>query len=762
MINLPVDARVAEIVATIREHRAAVIVAPPGAGKTTRVPPALVDDGKIIVLQPRRVAARSLARRIAAERGWTLGDEVGWHVRFDRKFSKETRLLIATEGILTARLQSDPLLTEFTTVVIDEFHERSIHADLALALARQAMLARDDLRLVVMSATLAAEPVSRYLGGAPVIEIDARVHPVTIEHRAEAALRDVVRDALESEQGDVLVFLPGAPEIRRAADELRGIGAAIYPLHGSLSPEEQDAAILPVSGQRRVILATNLAETSLTIEGIRTVVDTGLQKVLRYDPATGIDRLETERIARDSAEQRAGRAGRTAPGRAIRLWDPRQEMRDHREPEIERVDLAPPFLDVYAWGGDPRTFGWFEAPSEEGAARAAALLEDLGAVADGRITATGRRMAVLPLHPRLARVVIDAPGQEAAAACAILTDGMRWAESRSEIDLLDLVARIGEAPPAVRRAADEIARVAATRGTAGEERLRLALFHAYADRLALRREESDRFVLANGTGAVLPRGAALSPEIDLVVAVDLLAPRRGLPDAVIRLLGVVDRAWVRPNRTDRVEAFDPESRSVRGREVERFHEIVVRERNVKPDPQRAAELLGAVLRDEMVSDENAVRWLRRAGVAGVDLDVDAIVAAAAAGRTTLPPLRLGEWIDGRTKSEIERWAPDALAVPSGRSRRLDYRADGSVVLAVKLQELFGLAESPRAGRPPRPVTFELLSPSGRPVQTTTDLRSFWDGAYHEVRRELRGRYPKHPWPEDPWNAPPTARTKRKS
>ena len=376
---LPIDAHVAAIVAHVRAHRSAVIVAPPGSGKTTRIPPALAAIGRTILLQPRRVAARALARRIAAERGWTIGNEIGWQIRFERRFSDRTRLLVATEGILTARLQSDPLLSDFDVIVLDEFHERSIHADVALAMARQAMEARDDLAVVVMSATIAAADVSRFLGDARVFDAGTRRFPVDVQYRPDSTIAEAVREQLSNAQGDILCFLPGMREIERTRGELANVDALVLPLHGSLDVDAQERALAPAS-QRKVILATNIAETSLTVEGVTDVIDSGVHKVLRFDPDTAVDHLVVERIAGDSAEQRAGRAGRTQPGRAIRLWDSRDILRPHREPDIHRVDLAPSLLDIIAWGGDPRTFAWFERPNEERIEAGLELLLELGAI----------------------------------------------------------------------------------------------------------------------------------------------------------------------------------------------------------------------------------------------------------------------------------------------------------------------------------------------------------------------------------------------
>ena len=431
-LNLPIDAFLDDIVGAVRRHRRLVLVAPPGSGKTTRVPPALVDDGPLILLQPRRVAARALARRIAEERGWTIGDEIGWHIRFERRFKRDTHLLVATEGILTARLASDPLLEGVQTVVLDEFHERSLHADVALALARQALVARDDLRLVVMSATLDAERVATFLDNAPVIEVPGRTHPLEIEYAPNESLEDAVarrfeaRPTARDRPGHLLAFLPGAREIDRAVGAISarlGGAADVLPLHGSLDAAAQDRALRDC-GRRRVIVATNVAETSLTVDGVTDVIDAGQHKVMRLDPRIGLDRLVLERIPQDSADQRAGRAGRTGPGHVVRLWDARDVLSPHREAEIARVDLAAPFLEVLAWGEDPRTFDWFEAPDTERADLAMRLLEALGAVVEGKLTPLGAAMRRLPLPPRLARVALAArPGRGVVRACVLLAEG---------------------------------------------------------------------------------------------------------------------------------------------------------------------------------------------------------------------------------------------------------------------------------------------------------------------------------------------------
>jgi ATP-dependent helicase HrpB len=464
-----------------------VISAAPGAGKTTRVPPALVDRGPVILLQPRRVAARAVARRIADEQGWVAGHEVGWQIRFERRSSSDTRLLVVTEGILTARLQNDPLLSDFSTIVFDEFHERSIHSDLGLALARQAWLARDELNLVVMSATLDVNRVSAFLGHCAIVNVPGLLHPTTIEYAPDETVAAAVSGVLPRSTGQILCFLPGAPEIQRAERDLRaaGVGARedIIPLHGAVDGETQDRALRPFNG-RRVILATNIAETSLTVPGVSTVVDTGFQKVARYESARGIDSLSLERVSQDSADQRAGRAARLGPGLVRRLWDARLRLKPHREPDIARLDLAGPVLYLLAWGAHPERFEWFDPPPAARVADALRLLERLEAIDDGhRLTALGRQMLRLPMHPRLARILIDGHGApEVVAVCARLSGDAAMASQLQRV---------------VSYVMDH-----ATRPHITDAELRHALFVGYADRLARRRsDQRDRVTLASGHGA---------------------------------------------------------------------------------------------------------------------------------------------------------------------------------------------------------------------------------------------------------------------
>jgi ATP-dependent helicase HrpB len=721
---LPIDDDVAAIVGHVRAHRSAVVVAPPGSGKTTRVPPALTAIGRTILLQPRRVAARALARRIAAERGWTIGNEIGWQIRFERRFSDQTRLLVATEGILTARMQSDPLLSDFDVIVLDEFHERSIHADVALAMAKQAMDARPELAIVVMSATIAASEVARFLGGARVFDVGTRRFPVDVVYRPGVSVADAVREQLRNPGGDILCFLPGMREIERAAAELANADALVLPLHGSLDVDAQERALAPAS-RRKVILATNIAETSLTVEGVTDVIDSGLHKVLRFDPDTAVDHLVAERIAADSADQRAGRAGRTQAGRAIRLWDARDILRAHREPDIRRVDLAPSLLDIVAWGGDPRTFAWFERPDDSRIEAGMELLTSLGAIDDGRLTSAGTTLRSLPLHPRLGRILVDAHGADEAVT---------------------LVAKLGGGGPPEERELISIARNllgSHYRKHIDDATLRRALLAGYPDRVAQRREpKSPRVLLSSGTGATLAR------EIDdgngeFLVVLDITGD-------LVRMARVVEREWLSPTRKEIVHEL--EGNRVRAIERSWYGAILLHEQRVAPEQPEAERILAShAAPDELL--------LRRVAFAQLDVDWPSLLAIAVAGKRSLDQVQIELPFPLRRK--LDELAPMTIPLPSGRSARLEYRDDGSVVASAKLQELFGLAESPRLGPRRIPVTFALLSPSGRPVQITQDLRGFWNGAYQEVRKELRGRYPKHPWPEDPWTEPATHRTKRR-
>ncbi len=753
------------------------MTAQPGAGKTTRIPPYLVDDGAVILLQPRRVAARAIARRIAAERGWSIGREIGWHVRMERRFSAATRLLVATEGILTARLQQDPLLSDFRTIVLDEFHERSIHADLAIALAKQAWLARSDLRIVVMSATLDAGAVSRFLGGCPTIAVAGTLHPLTVEHAPGASVAAAAAALLDRTPGDVLCFLPGAHEIRRTIAELSDrirVPVDVLPLYGALPAEEQDRALRKTSAGRRIVVATNVAETSVTVPGVTAVVDSGLQKVSRYDVHRAIDLLETERITQDSADQRAGRAARTAPGITVRLWDHRDRLRPHREPDVHRIDLAAPVLDVLAWGGDPASFDWFDPPRPEAIRAALDLLGRLGAVRHGQLTDVGRAMNRLPIPPRLARMLIAAGfAAEMVQACAVLADrrvvARRRTAAATRSDLLSSVDEWTRMPDHIHATARSIehaidsATFSRSAGPLDEEAFCRAVLAGYPDRVGQRRAgNSQRVKLANGAGAVLSDESGVTGG-EFLVAVDLQGvdrTNRAAAEQRIRMASAVERGWLEPDRHAVVHRLDAAQETVSALDVEYYGTLVLTEREVAVDAEIAAAILAQQWLSRNISHDDR-HLLRRLRFAGLAADPETLVRTAAFGQRRVRDIRLSDALGSDALPRLEREAPATVVVPSGRQVRLDYLEDGSVRADVKLQELFGLADTPVIGIRREPLLLGLLAPNGRPVQLTRDLRSFWSRTYPEVRKELRGRYPKHPWPEDPWNAAPTARTIRR-
>lgn len=767
---LPVDAFIDPIRQTLDRQRAAVLTAAPGAGKTTRVPPALVDKGRVLLLQPRRVAARAMARRIADERGWTLGREVGWHIRFEWKAGADTRLLVVTEGILTAYLQDDPLLSNVTTLIVDEFHERSIHADLGLALARQAWMARPDLRILVMSATLDTGPVSRFLGDCPVIDVPGALYPLTVGYAPGQTVAAALAEVLPTARGNALCFLPGAGEIARALREAEPVAARndvdLLSLHGSMDSDAQDAALAPAA-RRRVILATNIAETSLTVPDVSIVIDTGLHKVARYDGDRGVDSLTLERITQDSADQRAGRAGRLGPGVVRRLWDQRDRLRPHREPEVQRIDLAGPVLSILGWGGDPAAFGWFERPSDDRLATAVALLERLGLARNGRATEQAQLLRRLPLHPRLARILVDGRGSfEAAAACAWLSEPGRTdaADQSTSCDLLPIIDTWPRLPFHLKRVAENLERSASA--VLGDSRarhidetaFRKAVLTGYPDRVAKRRKgAADRVTLATGHGAVMGRESGVR-DGEWLVALDVSAGRTAPhTEATVRAACRIEQEWLAPTRSEVIHSIDAATGVVRAHATDWYDALVLRERPVPIDPDTAATLRARAWLDRGLAPDME-RLQQRASFAGHALDLPALATAAAAQATSFNGMAVTDQPPWNVRQAIDRDAPESLTVPSGRQMRIEYAADGTVSVSVKLQELFGLADTPLIGPKKTPVTFHLLAPNGRPVQTTRDLKSFWATTYQEVRKELRGRYPRHPWPDDPWTATPTHRT----
>jgi ATP-dependent helicase HrpB len=799
---LPIDEVLPDVVAAVRRAGAAVIVAPPGAGKTTRVPPALLGEvaGQIWVVQPRRVAARAAARRMAAERGEPVGRTVGFQVRFDRVGGVDTRIWVVTEGILLRRLQQDPLLDGVGAVLLDEVHERSLDGDLALAFLREVREARPELVVVAMSATVAPGPLAGFLssggGAAPVIVSEGRTFPVQVAHidhpdprPVEDTVADGVRRVLAESDGEVLAFLPGVREIRRASERLAGFDVDVVPLYGDLPPEVQDRALAP-GPRRRVVLATNVAETSVTVPGVRIVVDGGLARRPRRDPGTGLDRLDTVAISRASADQRAGRAGRTAPGRALRLWTEREHRArdDFDPPEVQRVDLTGPVLQLMAWGADPRRFGWFEPPPAEAVESALALLADLGAVDPaGGLTALGQTLAGLPLHPRLGRMLVVGAelghAADAALAAAILAerDVGRRADVASGSDVLDRVddVRAGRADGrAALRVARQLERLVRDGGGAvgGEEALGRAVLAGWPDRVVRRRTpDSDRGRMVGGRGVRLDPASAVTAA-ELFVAVSA-ADEPGEPDARVRVASAVERSWLTEDVAVEV-GWDAEADAVRARRVHRYRDLVLASHPTRVDGEAAARCLAEVAaRDPeaaMPASEGfqslraRLRFLEARDGERWAIDWAGVAAEVCRGCGSLAALRRADWV-GATRDalgwvqwqELQRRAPERVAVPSGRSVALDWgAAGGEPVLAVRIQELFGARDTPTVDDGRVRVKLHLLAPNGRPQQITDDLGGFWVRTWPEVRKELRARYPKHAWPEDPLTAAPQVRPRR--
>lgn len=822
---LPVETILPQLTAALAGGGGAVLVAPPGSGKTTRVPLALLDapwlrGAGIVLLEPRRLAATNAARYMAGLLGEQVGGTVGYAIRYERRTSPRTRLEVVTEGILTGRLQADPELTGIGLVILDEFHERSLNADLALALCRDIQDGlRPDLRLLVMSATLEAEPVAALLGGAPVIRCSGRSFAVAVNYLPRdpagppaPAVTAGVRKVLKESAGDLLVFLPGAGEIRHCAAELADLDDVdIRPLFGELPFTDQECAILP-GPRRRVVLATNIAETSLTIEGVGAVVDSGFERRPRFDSVTGATQLELTRISRASAEQRSGRAGRLGPGCCLRLWSEgtHGSLLPATPPEIRQADLMPLALDLARWGvADAGQLAWLDPPPPGALAGARELLQLLRLL-DGelRLTPLGRTAAELPLHPRLACLLLAA---RAAGEPALGCDLVALLDERDIVPpgwrpLHPSPSDLGDRLEMLRQGRGEPGRLAAVQRAAafwrkrcgvggGGARLPSAgtvnrlLAAAFPDRIGLSRDSgSNRYLLSSGRGARLGAGSAV-PRPGLLVAAGL----RGTPEgaAEITLAGVLGHADLDALFADRLQwrrevAWDAGTGRVTGRELRMLGALAVQERPAAVADDEARPLLLALLRREGLallawSSEAVQLYARLAFLhrtlpdAGWPDVADAALLAQPdewlgpwlTGVRSLDDLKrldlqamLRIWVGGKSR-ELDRLAPEHLEVPSGSLIRLDYTAGDGPVLAAKLQELFGLADTPRLAGGRVPVLIHLLSPAGRPLAITRDLRSFWDTVYPEVRKEMRGRYPKHPWPDDPWTAVATKKTKRR-
>lgn len=823
---LPVDAVLPRLRSALGEGRRAILVAPPGSGKTTGVPLALLDEPwlagrRIVMLEPRRIAARMAARYMASRISEPVGERVGYRVRQDARVGPRTQIEVVTEGILTRRLQSDPELTGTALVIFDEFHERSLDSDLGLALALEAQEGlRPDLRILVMSATLDAEALSRLLDNAPVIEAEGRVFPVETRYRPpprgariEDAVAEAVRAALAGDAGSVLAFLPGEAEIRRVAERLEAgplpAGTEICPLYGALPPEAQDRAIKPASGGRRkVVLATTIAETSLTIEGIAVVIDSGLKRVPRFDPSRGMAKLETVRVSAASATQRAGRAGRLGPGVCYRLWsiEVNRALAAFDVPEILAADLAPLALELASWGTpDPARMKFLDPPPPAAFAQAVSLLRDLDALdAEGHITAMGRAMAELPLHPRLAHMVLagKARGEGAlgAAIAALIEErdflsGARDADIRSRLERL---VHTGVERPKTNEARfnrTAFARVSASLADlkrrmgvpastppSGDPGPLIAL--AYPDRIGERRGAGGRYRLSGGGGAVLSEGDALAGSEFLAVATTDGAAR----DARIFLAAPLSRQSIEQDFALHIATIDDirwdgRDEAVQARRQRRLGAVVLDDKPLPdPDPERVTAALVEGIRslglgalpwsDTATSLRARIRFLGgiRPGDGWPDLSDAALAASietwlapflagmtrrAHLGRLDLAAILLG-LIPPGLAARLDRLAPPSLVVPSGARLPIDYSTESGPVVRVRVQEVFGLAATPRIADGQAAIAFELLSPARRPVALTRDLASFWANAYPQVRAEMRGRYPKHAWPESPLSASPVA------
>jgi ATP-dependent helicase HrpB len=801
---------------TLAANNAAVLVAPPGAGKTTRVPLALLDapwlnGKKIIMLEPRRIAARASAERMARTLGERAGETVGYRVRFGSKISRATRIEVVTEGIFSRQILDDPELSGVAAVLFDEFHERSLDADLGLALARDAQTGlREDLRILVMSATLDGARVGKLLGDAPVVASEGRAFPVETRYlgrKADAPIErqmaDAIATALRADPGSVLAFLPGAAEIRRTqnflSERIHDASVEIVPLFGALDAAVQDRAIAPApKGQRKVVLATSIAETSLTIEGVRIVVDCGLARVPRYEPDIGLTRLETVRASRAAVDQRRGRAGRTEPGVCYRLWDEPQtaSLAAYTQPEILSADLSSLVLDLAQWGvRDPATLAFLDPPPAPALKEAKALLDELGALDDdGRITAEGKSLRALALPPRLARMIVDShrlgAGEEAADIAAILTErglGGDGVDLDYRLDQFrrDRSPRASSARSLAQRWAQQ---VASTEGPAGEDispstGIMLAL--AFPDRVA-RNRGNGSFVLANGRGAAVEQTSSLARAPYIAVAELTGTAAQGR----ILLAAPIAQEDIETRFADQIEdreeiSFDRGAMALRGRRKRTLHAITLSEAPVALSPSAetarifAAGLIAAGL-DKLPWSKSLKQWrdrvmfLRKAeGDSWPDLS-DAALAAVVENwlvpvlydKTSLKELSPGDLSDAlmallpwELRARLEREAPTHFEAPTGTMLAIDYEAEQGPTIAVRLQELFGLNTHPSIAKGAVPLVLELLSPAQRPVQVTRDLPGFWCGSYAAVRSDLRGRYPRHPWPGLPATALPTRRVK---
>jgi len=821
---LPIDAVLDALAASLRDRPNAVLVAPPGAGKTTRVPLALLDEpfvrgGRLIVLEPRRLAARGAAERMARSLGERVGETVGLRVRLGSKVGPATRIEVVTEGVFARMILDDPSLEGIAAILFDEFHERSLDADLGLALALDAQAGlREDLRILVMSATLDGARVAALLGEAPVIASEGRAFPVETRYlgrdplkRIEDQVAAAVLQALNEQAGSLLVFLPGQGEIRRVEERLRAAlrdpAIEIAPLYGALDQAEQDRAVLPAAaGRRKIVLATAIAETSLTIEGVRVVIDSGLARLPLYEPDIGVTRLVTQRASRAAADQRRGRAGRTEPGICYRLWEEAANgaLDAFARPEMLSADLAPLLLDCAAWGvRDPRTLAFLDPPPLPALAEARTLLTDLAALdADGRITAAGKALQALPLPPRLAHMVIGAArfrqaGPAARLAALLVERGL----GGDAVDLAERLERFegerGGRAADMRRLAEGWARQADRVAPTGVERplpIGLLLGLAYPDRVARARQAgSGQYLLANGRGAALEPGARLAREPYLVVGEMSGAAQQAriLSAAAIGegdIAALAASGLIRIGLSEHSETlFDRPSRALRARAARRYGALVLAERPLPIDasPENAEVLargvamlgIGALPWSKAQAQlRERVAFLRAAEGEGTGLPdlSDAGLAETAAswlaphiaGRASLAAITTGDLdaalaslLPWDVKRRLDAEAPTHFSAPTGSQLAVDYGAEAGPTISVRVQELFGLAQHPSLAGGRVPLVLELLSPAHRPIQVTRDLPGFWRGSWASVKAEMKGRYPRHPWPDDPAAATATTRAK---
>ncbi len=783
-MRLPLDDLIPGILDVLRHGPNLVLEAPAGAGKTTRVPPALLEltDREVLVLEPRRLAARLAARFVAAERGEPVGGTVGYQVRFEEVAGPRTRLRFLTEGVLTRRMLSDPLLERAGAVVLDEFHERHLEGDVALALLRRLQRAkRPDLRLIAMSATLDSGPVARYLD-APVLRSEGRQYPLEIEYtpHSPAALEDQVAGALErldarGAGGHVLVFLPGAAEIRRAQAACAGLARRrdwlLLPLHGDQPPEEQDRAVAP-SRQRKVILSTNVAESSITIDGVGAVIDSGLARVAGHSPWSGLPTLRVARISQASANQRAGRAGRTGPGIAVRLYPLEDYARRpaHDTPEVLRADLAPVALLLEAMGtGGLDALDWLDAPEPAGAEHAAALLRQLGA--EG---AAAREMARYPLHPRLARLIVESRrrgvAEDGCVAAAILSAGARLParpEHESRSDVLALME--SEWEPQTARTVRQVRRIVNPPKQRGrdEDALLISILAAFPDRVARRRQGAELSMASGGAAALAPASTVTGAEFLVAVEAE---DRRDQNMPLVRIASAIRPEWLVDLFPDRVREvseleWNRVAERVESASALMFDEIPIERSRGASNPEAAAELLARKAVEAGLgrfgdTDEIAA-FAARARFAGTPApDPETALRSLAAGLRSFAELEaaargggllraMERQLSASARRQLEEAAPERIRLPGGRQVRVHYEDGQPPWIASRLQDFFGMRATPTVAHGSTPLVVRLLAPNQRPVQTTTDLAGFWERLYPQVRRELMRRYPKHAWPEDP-------------